>query len=129
VGSLLHFVTDSGSPPHALGIRGDLHVKMENWLDASRVDLTGYEPQLLGPNDEEAAQGLEKRMTGLIQFSKVRAERMLPFAQANDRFHVEPLAMECATETAKVTADVLHTLLTLAGQASSGVCPKDPSSL
>jgi hypothetical protein len=52
VGSLLHFVTDSGSPPHAQGIRGELHVKMESWLDASRVDLTGYEPRLLRQSDE-----------------------------------------------------------------------------
>jgi hypothetical protein len=116
MGSLLHFVTDSGSPPHALGIHGELHTKMESWLDASRIDLTGYKPQLLGATDEEAAQGLVKRMNGLIAFSKLQAERMLPFAQADDRPHVEPLALESATETAKVTADVIHTLMTLAAQ-------------
>jgi len=31
----LHFVTDTGSPPHALVYKGDIHTKMENWLDAS----------------------------------------------------------------------------------------------
>jgi len=120
IGSLLHFVTDSGSPPHALGIHGELHVKMESWLDASRMDLSGYKPQLLGKNDEEAVQGLVKRMNGLMEFSRLRAKRMLPFAKANDRVHVEPIGLECATETAKVTADVLHTLFTLAGQAPEG---------
>ena len=120
VGSLLHFVTDSGSPPHALGIHGQLHTKMESWLDASRIDLTGYDPQLLGPSDEEAAQGLIKRMNGLIAFSKLRAERMLPFAEANDRPHVEPIGMESATECAKVSADVIHTLVTLAWEAPKG---------
>ena len=32
IGSLLHFVTDSGCPPHALGIVGSLHAKMEQKL-------------------------------------------------------------------------------------------------
>src|SRR5690348_12458021 len=32
-GSLLHFVTDSGSPPHTIGLTGPDHTKMENWLD------------------------------------------------------------------------------------------------
>lgn len=116
-GSLLHFVTDSGAPPHALPIRGELHVKMENWLDASRIDLAGYEPQVLGQSDEEAVQGLAKRMNGLIEFSKARAERMLPFAEANDRPHVEPIGLEVATETAKVTADVIHTLMVLSSES------------
>ena len=120
IGSLLHFVTDSGSPPHVLLIHGDLHVKMEGWLDASRIDLTGYDPQLLGPSDEEAAQGLVQRMTCLIEFSTLRAKRMLPFAQANDRPHVEPIGLECATECSKVSADVIHTLMALTGKAPEG---------
>jgi len=32
LGSLLYFVTDTGSPPHALVFKGDIHTKMENWL-------------------------------------------------------------------------------------------------
>ena len=66
---------------------------------------------------KKAVQGLVKRMNGLIAFSKLRAERMLPFAEANDRPHVEPIGLESATECAKVTADVIHTLVTLAWQA------------
>jgi hypothetical protein len=56
----------------------------------------------------------------LFDFIKPLAERMLPFAQANDRPHVEPIGLEAATECAKVTADVIHTLLTLSGQAPEG---------
>lgn len=113
VGSLLHFVTDSGSPPHTAGIHGEMHVRMETWVHASRIDLSGYEPRLLGPTDEEAAEGLIQRMNGLIQFSRQRAQRMLPLAQASNRAAIEPIALESATETAKVTADVLHTLFVL----------------
>lgn len=116
VGSLLHFVTDSGSPPHTLDIHGETHVKMETWVDASRIDLSGYRPRLLGSTDAEAADGLIRRMNGLIQFSRLRAQRMLPLAQANDRAALEPIALEAATETAKVTADVLHTLFVLTNQ-------------
>lgn len=113
VGSLLHFVTDSGSPPHTMGIHGETHVKMETWVHASRIDLTGYKPRLLGRTDEAAMEGLVRRMNGLIRVNKARAQRMLPLAQANDRAELEPIALQAATETAKVTADVLHTLFVL----------------
>lgn len=116
VGSLLHFVTDSGSPPHTLDIHGEMHVKMETWVDASRIDLKGYHPRLLGHTDEEAAQGLIQRMDGLIRVNRERARRMLPLAQSNNRPALEPIALEAATETAKVTADVLHTLFVLTAQ-------------
>jgi len=118
MGALLHFVTDSGSPPHALGLRGETHVKMETWLDASKIDLHGYQPALLGRTDEEAVAGLQKRMSQLIARNAQIASRMIPFAEANDRAHVEPLALNCATETAKVAADVIHTLMVLSAHTS-----------
>ncbi len=113
IGSLLHFVTDSGSPPHTIGLSGPNHSKMENWLDASQVGLRGYQPQLLGKTDAEAVEGLRKRMDGLIARNAEIAKQMVPYAQADDRAHVEPLALDCAIETARVTADVIHTLLVL----------------
>jgi hypothetical protein len=113
MGSLLHFVTDSGSPPHTIGLKGPNHSKMENWLDASKIDLRGYQPQLLGDTDEEAVQGLQRRMDALIARNAKIARRMLPYAEANDRTHIEPMALDCARETARVTADVIHTLMAL----------------
>lgn len=113
MGALLHFVTDSGSPPHTIPILGPNHTKMENWLDASTIDLRGYYPMLLGRTDAKALRGLQTRMAGLIARNKVIAQRMVPYAQADDRARLEPLAKDCATETAKVAADVLHTLLVL----------------
>ncbi len=112
-GSLLHFVTDSGSPPHVIGVKGDDHTMMESWLDTSRIDLSGYHPKLLGDTAEAALQGLAARMEGLAGYSAVRARRMVTLVAANDRRAMEPLALECAAETARGSADVIHTLLTL----------------
>src|ERR1051325_1437533 len=47
IGSLLHFAEDTGSPPHAAEIRGDIHTKMENWVVASLIQIRGYRPELL----------------------------------------------------------------------------------
>lgn len=125
MGSLLHFVTDSGSPPHTIGLKGPDHTKMENWLDASRIDLRGYQPRLLGSTDEQAVEGLRKRMDALIARNGQIARRMVPYAQANDRAHIEPMALDCAEETARVSADVIHTLLVLSAQPAQ----KDAASI
>jgi hypothetical protein len=119
-GSLLHYVTDTGSPPHAIGLSGPAHTKMESWLDTSLIDLSEYRPKLLGDSDEAAAKGLATRMDGLIAFSAIRANAMLPFVKVDDRAHMEPLAVESAAETARVAADVIHTLLTLTQKPSTG---------
>lgn len=113
MGSLLHFVTDSGSPPHTIGLSGPNHTKMENWLDASKIDLRNYRPQLLGNTDEQALKGLRARMDGLIARNAEIARKMVPYAQADDRAHIEPMALDCAEESARVSADVIHTLLVL----------------
>ena len=114
IGSLLHFVQDTGSPPHAARIRGDTHTKMENWIDASKITITGYVPRLLGTNDNDAVRGLASRMDELIEFSKLRAQRLkMPVLLLNRRA-AEPIELESALECARVTADVLHTIATLA---------------
>lgn len=116
IGSLLHFTTDTGSPPHALGILGPVHSKMENWVDAKRIHLPGYQAQLLGKNDAEAEAGYLRRMDGLIAYCKERALRCRADVEADRRELVEPVVLEAALETARVTADLLHTLGVLASQ-------------
>lgn len=117
VGSLLHFQEDTGAPPHAAEIRGDLHTKLENWLDAKAIQLgnakhpSHYQPQLLGDGEESAIAGFQQRMKGLILFSKQRAARARPFCEANNREAAEPIILESALETARVAADLIHTLL------------------
>jgi hypothetical protein len=114
VGSLLHFIEDTGSPPHAAEIRGDVHMKMENWVDAKLIHIRGYEARLLGKNPEEAEAALASRMDGLIEFSKVRAKTAWLQVQIGNRSAVQPVVLESALETSRVTADVLHTLAALA---------------
>ncbi|MHB8817242.1 MAG: hypothetical protein ACYDAE_28820, partial [Steroidobacteraceae bacterium] len=93
---------------------------MENWLDGTQIDMKGYRPRLLGATDEEALAAFLVRMGGLADFSRLRAERLLPLIQVDDRARCEPIALESAAETARVVADTLHTLLALSASASSG---------
>lgn len=116
IGSLLHFTTDTGSPPHALGILGPTHSKMENWLDAKLIHIPGYKPQTLGADDAAAEAGFIRRMEGLIEFSKQRAERCRADVDGDRRPLVEPVVLESALETARVAADLLHTLGVLAAK-------------
>ena len=110
IGSLLHFTTDTGSPPHAASISGPVHSKMENWLNAKLIHIPNYKPQLLGSDDASAEAGFIQRLEGLIAFSKQRAERCRADVEADRREPVEPIVLESALETARVTADLLHTL-------------------
>ena len=113
IGSLLHFVQDAGSPPHTTGISGDLHGKMERWVDESKVKIDGYEPKLLGKTDTEALRRFEERMAELHEFAKLRAEKLKPLVEKLEARENQPLELECALEVARVTADVVHTLFTL----------------
>jgi len=110
IGSLLHFVEDTGSPPHAAEIRGGVHSNMENWVDAEAIRLNGYRPQLLGATDTEALAGFVRRMDGLIEFSKPRGKSLITPVLIGNRTAVKPVALECALETSRVVADLLHTL-------------------
>src|ERR1051325_1353005 len=110
IGSLLHFAEDTGSPPHAAQLRGDVHTKMENWVDAERITIADYRPTLLGPSEDRALDGFLKRMDGLIEFSKARARRLQVPVAIGDRGTVQPIVLESALETSRVMADLLHTL-------------------
>lgn len=113
IGPLLHYIQDAGSPPHAQP-KCPHHISMELFRrfradEAIRID--GYQAQLLGKTDQEALQGLRKRIEGLVAFSAKRAERGL--AVWPDRQKLEPILLESARETARVCADFLYTMFTL----------------
>ena len=122
VGSLLHFVEDTGSPPHAAEINGPLHPKMENWVEAGRISVANYRPASLGKTDEQAIDGLEHRMSGLIEFSKLRAQRARPLIEATNRPAAEPIILESAIETSRVVADLLYTLGELVALPQTNTC-------
>ncbi len=114
LGPILHFVEDVGAPPHAKP-NCPHHGELENWVNAQAIQIRGYKPQLLGKTDDEAWEGLRRRIEGLVAFSTQRAERALPLVSAPnpDRSQVEPIILESALESARVTADMLYTVFKL----------------
>jgi hypothetical protein len=122
IGSLLHFIEDTGSPPHAAEIRGAIHSKMENWVDARKIQIGGYRPQSFGVTEEDAFKGLLERMDRLIQFSRDRANKVRFGVEIGNRSAVEPHVLECALETSRVTADLLHTLGQFVSGPSNHLC-------
>ena len=64
------FVEDTGAPPHAAIVGGDLHGKTETFANPEKLQITGYRPRSLGRTGDEAVAGLQQRMAGLIEFSK-----------------------------------------------------------
>ncbi len=112
------------------------HTELENWVVAEKIVIAGYQPKLLGRTDEEAEAGLLRRIAGLVEFSAARAERALPLVSqpTPDRAQVEPILLESALESARVTADMLYTVFTLglkpqpegaslAGTVTAGIFP------
>jgi hypothetical protein len=122
IGSLLHFVEDTGSPPHAAEIRGDIHIKMENWVKGELIHIEGYRPRRLGTNDATALAGFQRRMDQLIEFSKPRGLGLRTRVVIGQRLAVEPVVLECALETSRVVVDLLHTLGQLTFTPSAGSC-------
>jgi hypothetical protein len=117
LGPLVHFVEDVGAPPHAKE-NCPHHDQLETWVRAEQIVIDGYQPQLLGKNDEEALAGMMRRVDALVAFSTARAERALLLVSVAkpDRSKVEPILLESALECARAAADVLYTVLTLGSE-------------
>ena len=120
VGSLVHFVEDTGAPPHAAIVSGELHKLTENWANPERLHIAGYRPRSLGSSDDEALACLLRRIDGLIEFSKQRYERAKPLAVSGERAKADPILIESAEECARVVADLLLTLGERAAQTPAG---------
>lgn len=118
VGALLHYVSDTASPPHAASVRGPQHSPMEGWIDSKGISLPGYQPRLLGDSDETAVEGFLARMEEVIAYSKVRGEKLADLDPKAPRIN-RPEILECALEAARVTADTLHTLSERLGERAA----------
>jgi hypothetical protein len=110
MGAMIHLVEDSGAPPHAGHVPWKYHIQLEGWIDANKIDIAGYKPRLFGKTPQDALEGICKRINELHDFSVERAKKGMPMVDRNDRPAVENLILESALESAKVTADLLHTL-------------------
>jgi hypothetical protein len=64
---------------------------------------------LLGANDTEAPEGFLRRMDGLIEFSKGRGKSLVTPVLIGNQRAVQPVVLECALETSRAVADLLHT--------------------
>jgi hypothetical protein len=114
IGPILHYVEDAGAPPHTR-MQIAHHHELESWVRDDQIVIPGYRPRLLGRTDDEALAGLLRRLDGLNKFSKARLLRALPLVSepSPDRAKVEPIILESALESARVVADLFHTLFTL----------------
>jgi hypothetical protein len=62
--------------------KGELHSRMEGWLDGKAISAGQYTPQPLGTGDDDALSGFLPRMEGLIAYSRERAEKLRPHVAA-----------------------------------------------
>ena len=120
IAALNHFIQDNGSPPHALGIGGALHVTMEHDLRESDIRIGSYHPRLLGRTESEAITGLIRRCHALEAYSTIRAKKALPLIKAGRLLAARPYVIECANECARANADAMHTLGVLLGRSRPG---------
>ncbi len=112
VGTLLHFIEDTGAPPHAWP-RGP-HGPMENWVPADQISIADHTPRVLGEDDESAVAAFLAAMRTYVQEAAERGRQIEPLATASNRPAVEAIALVSANESAKLAADVLETLGRLA---------------
>ena len=110
IGALAHFVQDAGCPPHAAGLRGDVHTKMENWVETDQIRISDHHPSTLGTTDDQALQALLRRVDELIPQAQERGRRLRVPVEIGNRSAVRGPMLESALECARLTADLLHTL-------------------
>ncbi len=110
IGALLHFVQDAGCPPHAAGLRGDVHSKMETWVETERIRIPDHQPKSLGATDDQALQELLRRLDVLIPQAEERGRALRVQVEIGNRSAVRGPVLESALECARLSADLLHTL-------------------
>ncbi len=118
VGALLHFVQDAGCPPHAAGLRGDAHTKMETWIDVESIRIPGHQLRAMGNSETEILDELLRRLDRLTMQAEERGRRLRVAVEIGNRSAVRPVVMESALECARLTADLLHALGPIANARS-----------
>jgi hypothetical protein len=133
VGVLLHFCQDAGATAHAARISPPAHTLLDNTVPLERIVLRDNRPQLLGKTDEEFITALQQKIAVLIALNGPVGARLKPEAVALAPVYKAPpddasrarlaavaeAQVSPALECVRVTADTLHTLMTL-GLGSRG---------
>lgn len=129
-GCLLHFLEDSGSPPHTmpgdnqLGLLKDLIPTPEEFKDRPlhglveegelTFDLKDYKPRLLGTSPAEAVSNLIERFNPMVRNARSQIIPILEGVFNHDSAKMNAGRLQAATMDAKVAADALYTLLSIA---------------
>jgi hypothetical protein len=108
LGVAAHYIQDTGSFAH----KQDIH----RGIDFRAEGLAGlaYSPRLLGKTPDEACAALADRVKGLVVYIEAREKVIVQKRQAGQEWPDIPEGLECAAEAMRVTADLLHTAITIA---------------
>lgn len=100
LGAAIHYLEDSGSPPHAAAVGGPMHMPAESLRYPSRITIAGYQPAVsLDPQvavDHLEAFGIERCRPIVALLEEGRPEDILPHQLA------------CANECARAVADLVN---------------------
>ena len=89
LGQLIHVTQDTGCPPHAVSCNDAR--SCENWIDAAKIDIAPYKPQLFGETDDEALQGYLARIAKLQEYTRaVRPKRSCLWRHKETKRNVSP---------------------------------------
>jgi hypothetical protein len=138
-GAFSHIIGDTGEPIHAVPpavvdrvlppplkyIGMELHAGIEG-LKAP-VKITGYRPRLLGSTVPQAVMGV---YAGMVELKKYGAAQVVPITQAlyaGNRKKAVKLSQLAQNQSARLTADFMHTAFHLANHADGKPLPLDLS--
>ena len=122
VGALLHFMQDAGCPPHAANLRGDVHSKMETWVEAERIQIADYPFRPWEPRRKKYSRNFREGSTeSYPRLRHADAACALPW-KSGTAGAVRPVILESALECAQLTADLLRAL----GPSASPQLPAEP---
>lgn len=142
MGTICHLLEDYGSPSHT--VPGDnMFTLLQQFLPATEamkdqlmhgpiesgeitVDISGYQPALLGTSVDEAAWRLMHRVHEGIINARSTTIPIMQALYAQDKAGVVKGQVKAATMDTKVVADALHTILCLGTQKFE---PADQTSL
>lgn len=129
-GCLLHFIEDAASPAHTmpgdnqLGLLKDLIPTPAGYQNRplhglveqgdAELDLTGYRPTLLGTSSAESVFNLIEELNPIVRNSRAQLIPILQGIYRGSEQDVQEGRRRAALMSAKVAADVLHSILSVA---------------
>lgn len=114
-GVLSHFIADSLSPPHSVGVEGKLHSVLERTLP--EFALAPRSPRKAGKGIVDSAQSVLQQCYQGADRNRRDLPVMLRATEAGDEETLDPYLLRASREAAEILADALFTLTEL-GQAS-----------